>query len=235
MPQWWNSLEALSRINTTAQIATGILLLLTAVAGFTMLMISTRLGDLRAETDRQLQERIRSAEAAQESLRKQLAASTVEAGTHPAPNPAASTLQGPSVPETTTAAKRHKRAREPVQPRGISPEQRRLFVTFMKDKPRGRIGLLTVTGDGEAHGFALEIETMLKEAGLETEGVAQAVFPREVPRGLVLRLRNKHMAPAHAGPIQLALEQIGFPAPGVPSSQEPANSVTLVIGRNPDT
>jgi hypothetical protein len=234
MSQWWNSLEALSRLNTTAQITSGILLLLTVVAGFTMLLISTRLGDLRAENERQLQERVRSAEARQESLQKRLAESIVQSVTQPAAT--ASAGQPPDAPvQDRAASKRTRHAKQPLQPRGVTAEQRRLFVTFMKDKPRGRIGLLTVTGDGEAHDFALELEGMLREAGLDTEGVSQAVFPREVPRGLLLRLRNKQTAPSHAGPVQLALEHIGFPTPGVPSAQEPANSVTLVIGRNPDT
>jgi hypothetical protein len=231
MPQWWNSLEALSRLNTTAQITSGILLLLTALAGFTMLLISTRLGDLRAENERQLQERVRSAEAMQDSLRKALVESTVQRQ----PASTATAGQPPDVPEDSAPSKRIRHPKQPLQPRALTAEQRRLFVTFMKGKPHGRIGVLTVTGDGEAHGFAVELEGMLREAGLETDGVSEAVFPREVPRGLLRRLRNQQTAPRHAGPVQLALEHIGFPTPGVPSSQEPANSVTLVIGRNPDT
>jgi len=105
----------------------------------------------------------------------------------------------------------------------------------MKGKPRGRIGLLTVMGDQEAHGFAVEIERMLEEAGLDTDGVSKAVFHREIPQGLLLRLRSAQAAPPQAASIQLALEHIGLHAPGTPSQLEPPNSVTLIVGRNPES
>jgi hypothetical protein len=242
MPEWWNSVEALSRLNAKAQIASAVLLFCALMAGFLTFMVSNRLESLRAEREQRLQGRAETAEqqlAANQTVygpvqgpvqvaRSSLveSASTSTAGGSGA-NPAGGS-------PSSAAMKRARAAKQSGQPRAITPEQRRQFVAFLKDKPRGRIGLLTVKGDGEAHGFALEIEDLLKEAGFETNGVSHAMFPREVPRGLILRLHNEQSAPAHAGSVQLALEHIGFPAPGVPSSQEPANSMTIVIGRNPD-
>lgn len=220
MPPWWNAIEVLSRLSTKVQVASGVLLVFTIVASFIAVKISNRLDHLHAE-NRQLQERLRLAEAAQESLRKQLAAGT--ASQTPRPQPPA------------TRAPRRDRAQRPHPPRHIDPEQQRQFVAFMKGKPRGRIGLLTVIGDNEAHAFAVELERMLKEAGLDTDGVGTAVFYREVPRGLLLRLRSAEAAPPQATSIQLALEHIGLHAPGTASQLEPANSVTLIVGRNPES
>jgi hypothetical protein len=233
MPDWWNSVEALSRLTTQAQIASAILLVCTVLAGFFTVKLANRLDELREEREQQLETRAQTAE-------QQLAASRSMAGpvqgpVHVAPSGRVEGAGSSSVESPKPAAsKRNRTPKQPIQPRGITPEQRRQFLAFLKDKPRGRVGLVTVKGDGEAQGFALELEEMLKEAGFETEGVSHAMFPREVPRGLILRLHNQQSAPPHAGSVQLALEHIGIPAPGVPSSQEPANSMTIVIGRNPD-
>src|SRR5919201_3493596 len=148
MPEWWNSIEVLLRLISVAQIVGGVLLVLTIVVGFISVRLSDRIDTLRLENQHHLQTRMQAAEVAQEAFRQQLDAAQAEP-----PRGHSDVAQAAPVTRPESVPTR----------RSISPEQLREFVAFMKDKPRGSIGLVTVTGDSEAQEFATQIERMLKK------------------------------------------------------------------------
>ncbi len=136
--------------------------------------------------------------------------------------------------ETTLESTRREleETRRRQQPRTLTPEQRGQLVKALRSGPRGPVDTISVLGDAESHAFAIELDTLLKEAGWVTGGVSQAVFSGN-PTGLIIKVHSKETVPPHAVPLQRALNSIGVSVAAEADSKIPAQSLALVIGRRP--
>lgn len=115
--------------------------------------------------------------------------------------------------------------RHQQQPRTFSTEQRqRVLDALRAAAPKGPVEVVSVV-DGEAHGFALMLLEILREAGWRASGVSQGIYDIRIV-GVEIVVNNP--PPAHAGALQQALRSAGLEVGGRPASGSP--TVTLLVG-----
>src|SRR5947209_4414582 len=73
---------------------------------------------------------------------------------------------------------------ERLRQRVITAEQRKIFVSLLKSKPKGRVQISCIEGSNEACSLAADFRTLLLEAGWEVaEGNSRSFFKERTPTG----------------------------------------------------
>lgn len=118
-------------------------------------------------------------------------------------------------------------------PRKLTEAQREKFLKLLSESPKGEVNVTAVKGDFEAITFAKELDGLFNIAGWFTQGVYQSGFVGN-PTGLILTVNNAAETPSYAGLLQSAFRAIGFPASAEIHREDPAQSLNLTVGHNPE-
>jgi hypothetical protein len=120
-------------------------------------------------------------------------------------------------------------------PRVISVERRQQFLGSSRDAPKGNITVRFVADNDESHNFAMQIRSLLNEAGYNvTPGVWPVVHFGTPVNGVQLEVRDKDNPPNFAKVLQPLLEEIGIEALGAPGSTDQAqDEVVVYVGLRP--
>jgi len=120
------------------------------------------------------------------------------------------------------------------EPRHITPEQETKFIKACSVLVPGEKVQIEYDPQDEAHGFAVEINRLLKKAGftlLQDEKNMPPVARIAKPyTGITLRVMSTENPPVHAEVIQRAFKTIGIDAPG-----ELRTSITGVVSDVPES
>jgi len=116
--------------------------------------------------------------------------------------------------------------------RTITPEQRSAFINATKTSPKGNVHIIFNSPEAEISEYAEKIWEMVDSAGFDTaKTLSQGIGGR--PRtGIVLLIKDREHAPAHAEVIRSALQRIGIETQidEKPDSHESTESLDLVVG-----
>lgn len=119
------------------------------------------------------------------------------------------------------------------QPRALTADQRQqLVVALGTASPKGRVEVIAVLGDGEAHAFAMALLFALQEAGWPADGVSDAIYT-DAPVAVAVVVQSANQPPPHAVPLQRALRAAGIEAHGRLEVSKPPGTVELLVGRKP--
>jgi len=120
------------------------------------------------------------------------------------------------------------------QERRLTDEQRTRFLTIVRADAvkKGLIVIEIPMGDSEAYKFAMQLDSMLREAGWETS-VGQNGYASGVPIGLIMLARAANNAPASAGLLQYAFGQIGFKLEAALRDDVQPGNLHLIVGARP--
>jgi len=120
-----------------------------------------------------------------------------------------------------------------LQPRTLSKAQREQFLAMLNRGPKGVVDVTAVMGDGEARGFAGELDQLLKAAGWTTGDVSQALFSgRSV--GIQVRVHNPNSVPSHFPVLVHAFQIIGIEIHGTFNPSDVSEgAVRHIIGHKP--
>lgn len=226
MPEWWNSVDGVARFNNWMQVLIVVFGLLTAVVTALTIFASNRISRLQAEDTAGLQTRLEAAEQVAATTRETLKVTSEKLTT------AEQAIQS-ATSEAARAQKSADESKAKLQPRTLTPAQRRAFVEALRGGPSGRIDVVAVLGDSESITFAAELDGALKDAGWPTAGVSQAVYTPRGPVGLLLKVHSKEFVPTHASTLQKALASAGFEAPAVLDGSVERGYLGIVVGHKP--
>jgi len=118
-------------------------------------------------------------------------------------------------------------------PRKLTTAQRDQFLKSLGEAPAGAINITAIRGDLESVSFAHELNSLFQTAGWPTQGVRQA-FLTGNPTGLILTVNSREGTPPHASLLQNTFKAIGLPAPAEINSNNPLQSLNLIVGHQPE-
>lgn len=226
MPNWWNTIDGLTTFNTWVQISIVVFGVLTAVASYRISRLQTREA---SELDR----RVKVAEDAAQGTTTNLKITSEKLATTSEKLAAAEQEIQAAKTAASQARTVAEESQKKIQPRMLTPGQRRAFVEALQGGPSGQVDIVAVLGDAESVAFAAELNGVLNDAGWQTAGVSQAVYTPNGPVGLLLKVHSKDAVPTHANTLQRALASAGYEAPGVLDGSVQRGYLGIVVGHKP--
>lgn len=122
---------------------------------------------------------------------------------------------------------------ERMKPRLITENQRLRLHEVLKNGPKGQIRIFCVSGNLEAHNFAIQIADVLTTADWVVDGVFDAVIS-PTSSGLEVAIRDEKAASKlRADTLRLALSGVGFPTVGHALSGLSDDKVQLTVHAKP--
>jgi hypothetical protein len=118
-------------------------------------------------------------------------------------------------------------------PRKLTKAQREQFLKTLGEAPAGAINVTAIRGDLESVSFANELNSLFQIAGWPTQGVRQGVFSG-FPTGLILTVNSNEGVPPYASLLQQTFKAIGLPASAEINSNNPMQSLNLIVGHKLD-
>lgn len=104
---------------------------------------------------------------------------------------------------------------EPLKGREITLEQEKIFISFLKNKPKGKIDIWFIVGDKEANEYKQKIVELLKKAKyIILDNGGASVFGGDEPKGIFIDVNSEKTIPIYAEPLQDAFDSIGIIAEG---------------------
>jgi hypothetical protein len=122
---------------------------------------------------------------------------------------------------------------QPSSWRQITPENRSLFKTFVKNFAKGRIFVDAEPSDPEAINYARQLSDLLTESGYPV--VQKNNLPEPAggfPSGVHVRIKSMDAQPSYAGALQKGLEYIDIDTSGE-LDDAAEDSVLILIGSKP--
>lgn len=92
----------------------------------------------------------------------------------------------------------------------ISPDQRRRFINYLKDEPKGKIRIQYISGDKQAFEYAGFIADMLTEAGYTLSGEISDFTGNPAVDGISIVINRNETEPRYARSIFFAFRSIGI-------------------------
>ena len=131
--------------------------------------------------------------------------------------------------EEKKVIKRIEITEEKSRPRSISLEQTRLILSYLQDKQKGSIDLISVNGDSESQIFSSNIEQLLISAGWKIKSKGSSIFIKN-PFHISLRVHSFETTPEYAFVLKKAFEAADIPLLIFEFKDYPPNSVTFIVG-----
>lgn len=134
--------------------------------------------------------------------------------------------------QAADAAIRHAKAlEEKQQPRSITDEQRELFISELRDVPKGKVTVMIFSHDAEITRYANQIRDMVSDAGFDVDVVKTDLDADWTPAGVILGVRDAVTQPHFAVPMQHAFSGIGIETEGmIDLSIEDNDTLNIIIG-----
>ena len=125
--------------------------------------------------------------------------------------------------------------KEKLADRTITKGQEEKFISFLKDKPKGRVSFLYLVNNDESVSFTKKLEKLLIKAGFEIEGASPGYLEylnwMGEPHGIEILYNDKSL-PKIASDLKESFELIGIPCPVVGASREMyAKTWAIFVGR----
>lgn len=92
----------------------------------------------------------------------------------------------------------------------ITPDQRRKFVNYLKDEPKGKFRIQYIAGDKQAFEYSEFIADMLTEAGYTLSGVISEFPGNPAVDGISIVINRNETEPRYARSIFFAFRSIGI-------------------------
>jgi hypothetical protein len=118
-----------------------------------------------------------------------------------------------------------------LRPRKLSEGQRVQLMKILNQGPKGLVEVSTSMGDGEASGFATELNDIFRATGWTTEFKHSIFKGRQ--EGIQLVVHNSNSIPPHAYVLVHAFNVINIPAQTSNNQDVPDGSVRLIVGHKP--
>ncbi len=226
MPDWWSSVDGVAKFNNWMQVSIVVFGILTAAATALTIVASNRISRLQAEDASRLQTRLQVAEEAAAGTKDALRITSEKL------TAAEQAIQS-AKSDAAQARASAEESKAKLQPRSLSSSQRSVLISALRTGPSGAIDIVAVLGDAEGIAFAGELDSALRAAGWPTSGVSQAVYTPSGPVGVLLKVRSRDSAPAHAVVLQKALANAGVEALAILDAKVDAAYVGLIVGHKP--
>jgi hypothetical protein len=118
------------------------------------------------------------------------------------------------------------------QPRGISPQQREMFLVAASDKPKGPVTVIPLMGNVESEQFAKQLAELLANAGYSVD--TSGMLPMDnTPTGVGLTVKAGEKYPSHTDGLQAAFNSAGIPISRGFNGLQNQNILGLVVGAKP--
>lgn len=170
MFDWWNVLGSLVRVHAWAQALTVLFLVLSASSILLTVKTASRIAALKVQGAPQVaaQEPQPKPEAPKQTVTQEMP--------KPAPAPAVKAAVPPFVPPAPAQAAPAQPAEVPQ--RHLDGPSRARLLTLLKERPKGKVEVTYMKGDGESQAFAGEIAELVGSAGWQTTRLGpMAEFP----------------------------------------------------------
>lgn len=119
--------------------------------------------------------------------------------------------------------------------RRITADQRGRFIHFLEKAPKGPVTMKFAAGNSESHGFALQLRSLLRDAGytVAESMISETRFGAPLV-GAQLELKNRDLPPKATAALQAGLEVIGIDALGVHGHHDQREEdIRLSVGEKP--
>lgn len=120
--------------------------------------------------------------------------------------------------------------KEGLRSRIVSPEQRKIIVDYLKDKPKGSIQIRDGVNTSESHELCEQWKDLMTELGWNVQ-FDTALIPMSF---IGLGIEAKNPTNQAAGHLQIALKKAGIDAQYVINKDRADDSIFLLVGRKPD-
>jgi hypothetical protein len=117
-------------------------------------------------------------------------------------------------------------------PRTLAAAQQLDLFKALKQDAGSHVNIEATLGDAESLSFARQIDSSLKLAGWETNGIDQAIF-KEPQSGLTVLVHSAQTAPVCATDLIKSLRSVGWEVQGYQNSTIPEGTVELIVGIKP--
>ena len=112
-------------------------------------------------------------------------------------------------------------------PRTLTAGQRVALISYLGGGTKGEVDVFCVLGDAESKAFASEIDAALTSAGWKTNGVSQAVFGPNNPKGIVIAVHSEEAVPPSIFALLNALRSVGLSPQVTKNITVPENSIQM--------
>jgi len=241
MFDWWNVISSLTRVNDWAQILSVVFLALSVSSFFLTLKISLRIAVLKSQGPEEV--------VAQAPMPPQPPSPKPVAQGAPAPAPA------PAAPATAKPAPA-KPAPEPAKPApakpvpepaktapaipapepaktapgpAISAAQKSRLLTLLLGRPKGKVKITNIKGDGNSQAYAAELARILSAAGWEAVWLGpKPDFPDAT--GLFFMIKSPGSEPENSKYLIHSFIEAGLKPNTVLDKSVQENTLLLVVG-----
>jgi hypothetical protein len=117
-----------------------------------------------------------------------------------------------------------------LSPRILTEEQRKGFLAFVANTPKGKVSFKCVSNSKEACDYAAVIKDLLATARFDVAASVPSYISTGIrASGISMSIRSEKHQPAHAGEIQKGFESIGIPMPGTVDTDDQSLSEDMVV------
>jgi outer membrane protein OmpA-like peptidoglycan-associated protein len=118
-------------------------------------------------------------------------------------------------------------------PHKLTEDQRKAFLRTLQENPKVPLAVVSISGDGESHAFAKELDALFNTAGWATQGVTPQTVSG-IPPGLTFVTKRGDAAMfARAGRLQDTLHEMGIATQSRAVESMPQGSLMLIVGPQP--
>jgi outer membrane protein OmpA-like peptidoglycan-associated protein len=145
--------------------------------------------------------------------------------------PATETRQREPPRKLTMGVPAEVRQRQP--PHGLTEDQRKALLRTLQEDPKVPLTVVSISGDGESHAFAQELDALFNTAGWATQGVIPQTVSG-IPPGLTFVTKSGDAAMlAQTVRLQDTLHELGIATHSRAVQSMPQGSLMLIVGPQP--
>jgi outer membrane protein OmpA-like peptidoglycan-associated protein len=145
--------------------------------------------------------------------------------------PATETRQREPPSKLTMGVPAEIRQRQP--PHSLTEDQRKALLRTLQEDPKVPLTVVSISGDGESHAFAKELDGLFNSAGWATQGVIPQTVSG-IPHGLTFVTKSGDAAMlARTVRLQDTLHELGIATHSRAVQSMPQGSLMLIVGPQP--
>lgn len=227
----WNSLELLQKLNSISFWVLMSSLVLGLVSTYSMYAISNRIAELRDQTDatKELSNNEEKLKTQNQFEKRYSALEDELQKTKQAQQAAEQKVQA----EFERTHERLSKSKNPVVARSLSPEQKEKLLNCLKANPSSIE--IERNNDFDCKPYAEEFEALFKMANWNLpQRIAVNLFSTNPRSGIIIAVNNKENIPLQADYLADCFSKIGLSFKKWIDAKYPDNTVTLIIGNNPN-
>lgn len=120
-----------------------------------------------------------------------------------------------------------------LSPRRLTPNQKQQLLSHLKANPTAAVKVTSVSGDAEGHDYATDLKNVFLEAGWKVNYLSFAIFGGQIPRGIIVQVKDPNDLPPGTHTLVNSLDQIGIAFRAERVSKMETNELHLIVGAKP--